>query len=135
MTNTAIKINFCNEVYRVDNEIWKLKDTNLPLNGKYEDEDGDIRHFKKGKYHNENGPSYIGVYGDEEYLINGKTHRIYGPAIFYLDGSYNWCVNGYYIDNEIINNWLEENDIPLDWNIWSDLDKMMFALYWSDYKG
>ena len=118
-----------------DETICKDKNTNLPLDGKYEDEEGTIRYLKKGKYHNENGPSIIATDGFKAYWINNKRHRIDGPSVIYSDGDYTWWINGNFISKGRVNNWLKENDIPLDWNAWTDSDKMLFALHWSDYNG
>ena len=131
---TVIKISYLHEVVYYDSHgVCKFKDTNLPLDGIYEEEIGTI-YYKNGKNHNENGPAYIGKSGYKQYLINGKLHRIDGPAEIYSNGSVTWRINGHKIDGETMDNWLTENDIPLDWNIWSNEDKMMFALHWSDYE-
>ena len=119
----------------LDDDCFKFKNTNLLLNGKFVDEFGTIRYYKDGKLHNENGPAYIRKDGYKAYWINRKRHRIDGPAIIYVGEDYDWWINGWYVEKETINNWLTENDIPLDWNTWTNEDKMLFALHWYDYKG
>ena len=133
MEQTVIKLKW-HEVKRIEGII-KSKDTNLPLNGIYEDKDGTIRYFKNGKHHREDGPAYISKDFKKVYFINGKCHKIDGPAVISSDGEFNWYINGYKINKVIMDNWLTENDIPLDWNIWSNEDKMLFVLRWSDYQG
>ena len=136
MKNTVIKINQYKEVYYDEAEYnEKFIGTNLPLNRIYEDEHGDIHYYKNGGPHNENGPAIIRKDYNKVYCINGKTHRIDGPAVIYSNGDYTWYINGHYIEKETMNNWLTENNIPLDYKTWTDSDKKKFALHWSDYNG
>lgn len=128
-----IKIDFYKKTF-TQNYLRKIKITNLPLNGIYEDKNGDIHYYAKGILHNENGPAFIGIDGYKEYLVNGKWHRIDGPAIVYSSTKkYEWWINGYRIDNEEMNTWLIKNNIPLDWNAWSDSDKNLFSNKFKNY--
>jgi hypothetical protein len=55
---------------------------------------GDKCHYGiYGKYHNENGPAFIGQNGTQEWWINGKRHRTDGPAYINPDGYQAWFIN------------------------------------------
>lgn len=92
--------------------IYLDKITNLPLTGVFTDSFEDVYYFQ-----------------------NGKCHRLDGPAAIYSIGGHNYVINGLQISNNTMNEWLIENDIPVDWRKWSDEDKMVFALHWYDYNG
>ena len=100
-------------------------------NGKYKDKYGNIRWYKDGKYHREDGPAIIEKDGSKAWYLNGNLNREDGPAIelasgskyWYLDGKLHredspaieyasgkkeWWVNGVEYTEEEFNQWLEK---------------------------
>lgn len=49
--------------------------------------------YVNGKYHREDGPSFINDEGDQEWNINGRCHRLDGPAIIYSNGRKRWFLD------------------------------------------
>jgi len=54
----------------------------------------EIRHYKDGKLHREDGPAAVNTKGDKAWLINNKRHRLDGPAIEYANGNKEWFIEG-----------------------------------------
>jgi len=54
------------------------------------------QHFydEEGRYHNDEGPAFIGVEGDQEYYKHGKTHNEKGPARIHPDGTVKYFIDG-----------------------------------------
>ena len=98
---------FLYKLYSLNNEF--IKNTNyLPDNftGYYIHERGNVKYFKNGLYHREDGPAIIKPSGTKEWLVKDKLHRIGGPAIESYVGE---LFNAYYINGELISK--EEHDL------------------------
>jgi hypothetical protein len=64
--------------------------------------------------------------GRLDWLSNGTFHRLYAPAVMY--GVFElWYVNGTYIPNDVIINFIHEYRLP-DWQKWTNEHKMLFRL-------
>lgn len=59
------------------------------------EKDGDESwHNRKGQYHREDGPAYIGTNGFTSWWFKGERHRVDGPAVIDEDGNEEWWLDG-----------------------------------------
>lgn len=72
--------------------------------------DYSVRHFVKGKHHNENGFAIEFYNGDKTWYINGKVHNENGPAVLNKNGIEWWYKDKFYgYDNSFTNEtWKEK---------------------------
>ena len=65
-----------------------------------------------GLLHRENGPAINHANGHHEWYLHGNLHRLDGPAIEYNNGG-EWWINDCKLNTEVVEAWLEENNINL----------------------
>ena len=102
----------------------KLKNTKELIMIKQEtDEDGNVRYYKNGLLHREDGPAIEYVSGYKSWFFDGKLHREDGPAVTYISGSSFWYINGQFhrVDGpavELINGykeyWINDEELTKD---------------------
>ena len=84
-----------------------LSDRTDFVDGRHEDEDGDVFWMRRGNYHRLDGPAVTWLDGEQWWMVNGKKHRIDGPAIeWYSSDRWWWFLNGV---NYSFANWLSVN--------------------------
>jgi hypothetical protein len=122
------------EPYAVDGSItWRNSDNQLHrLDGPaITHPNGDMIWAKNGILHRENGPALDYSNGIKQWWIDGKHHRLDGPATLFPDGNNHWFINDFRVTDKITL-WAKERDIDL--NNLSDLDKVVIALEWGNFK-
>lgn len=73
-------------------KVSNFRDIPTYFTGCVEYPDGDMRWYKEGKLHREDGPAIKYFNGHKEWWIEGNLHRLDGSAIEYTDGTKEWWI-------------------------------------------
>jgi len=63
-------------------------------NGRYIDDNGDVRWYLNNELHREDGPAVERADGSRRWYLHGKLHRTNGPAIEWANGTHFWYLSG-----------------------------------------